>query len=58
MSVPSDPAYLKELQDAAEKNDEAGDWVTPIDPPWFPGVAQPVEEVLKRVGEVRLPSKK
>lgn len=49
MTVPSDPKELERLRKVAEANLAAGDWVAD---------EQPVEELLKRIGDTKLSSKK
>lgn len=60
MTIWRDPERLKQLREAADKNNEAGDWVAEDVPlVGMPIVSpQPVNDLMKRVGGIRLPAKK
>lgn len=59
MTVSYDPEYLKKLAEVADKNDKAGDWVTPILPDGtIVEDDKPVRNLLGRIGATRLTPKK
>jgi len=59
MRFPATPEEAKALEKKLAANDKAGDWVTPIFPTAGLNLPDPtpVDNLLKEVGDVRLPPK-